>query len=567
MRIPVFGGLRPIKPRDALRDAFAGVTLASMNIPQVLGYTRIAGTPVVTGLYTVLLPLVAFAVFGSSRHLVVAADSATAAIFSSSLSRMATPMSDHYMALVGMVALLTSGLLVLARIFKLGFLADFLSRTALVGFLTGVGVQVGTAMLGDMLGESVASRRTLVQLWQVLQGLPSLDPRLLGLSIFVVACILLGRRFAPNVPVSLIVVVGAIAASAWLHLHARGFPVVGPVPGGLPSLRLPGVTWSETLAVLPVAMSCFVMIIAQSAATSRVYAIRHQERVDENADILGLAAANAAAAVSGAFVVNGSPTQTAMADGAGARSQVAQLVFAGIVVAVLLFLTGPLQYLPRFVLASIVFTIAVGMVDVAGLRSILRESRGEFMLAILTAGAVVAIGVEQGILFAIGFSLVRQVRHSYRAHAMVLVPDASGRWEPEPAQPGLQTEPGLIAYRYGADLFYANADHFADEVRELVEKAPSPVKWLLLDAEAIGSIDLSAAQTVRSLLEELDHKGVRVVLGRVNRYLLSDLRRHRIAAVIGEGRIFPTLHEAIEAIRAGGGLSADPGEARGQGGR
>ena len=152
MRIPVFGGLWPIKPREALRDAFAGVTLASMNIPQVLGYTRIAGTPVVTGLYTVLLPLVAFAVFGSSRHLVVAADSATAAIFSSSLSRMATPASEHYMALVGMVALLTSGLLVLARIFKLGFLADFLSRTALIGFLTGVGVQVGTAMLGDMLG-------------------------------------------------------------------------------------------------------------------------------------------------------------------------------------------------------------------------------------------------------------------------------------------------------------------------------------------------------------------------------------------------------------------------------
>ena len=562
MRIPVFGGLWPIKPRDALRDAFAGVTLASMNIPQVLGYTRIAGTPVVTGLYTVLLPLVAFAVFGSSRHLVVAADSATAAIFSSSLSRMATPMSDHYMALVGMVALLTSGLLVLARIFKLGFLADFLSRTALIGFLTGVGVQVGTAMLGDMLGESVASRRTLVQLWQVLQGLPSLDPRLLGLSIFVVACILLGRRFAPNVPVSLIVVVGAIAAGAWLHLQARGFPVVGPVPGGLPSLRLPGVTWSETLAVLPVAMSCFVMIIAQSAATSRVYAIRHQERVDENADILGLAAANAAAAVSGAFVVNGSPTQTAMADGAGARSQVAQLAFAGIVLVVLLFLTGPLQYLPRFVLASIVFTIAVGMVDVAGLRSILRESRGEFMLAILTAGAVVAIGVEQGILFAIGFSLVRQVRHSYRAHAMVLVPDPSGRWEPEPAQPGLQTEPGLIAYRYGADLFYANADHFADEVRDLVEKAPSPVKWLLLDAEAIGSIDLSAAQTVRSLLEELDHKGVRVVLGRVNRYLLSDFRRQRIAAVIGEGQIFPTLHEAIEAMRAGGGLWPTPARTR-----
>ena len=565
MRIPVFVGLWPIKLRDALRDAFAGVTLASMNIPQVLGYTRIAGTPVVTGLYTVLLPLVAFAVFGSSRHLVVAANSATAAIFSSSLSRMATPASAHYMALVGMVALLTSGLLVLARIFKLGFLADFLSRTALIGFLSGVGVQVGTAMLGDMLGVNVASRRTLVQIWQILQGLPMLDPRLLGLSLFVVACILLGRRFAPNFPVSLIVVVGAIAASAELGLSDRGFAVIGPVPGGLPSLRLPQVTWSETLAVLPVAMSCFVMIIAQSAATSRVYAIRHQERVDENADILGLAAANAAAAVSGAFVVNGSPTQTAMADGAGARSQVAQLVFAGVVLVVLLFLTGPLQYLPRCVLASIVFTIAVGMVDVKGLRGILAESHGEFMLAILTAAAVVAVGVEQGILFAIGFSLVRHVRHSYQAHAFLLIPDASGRWEPAPARPGLVTAPGLIVYRFGADLFYANADRFVDQVRELIEKAPTPVQWLIVDAEAIGDIDLSAAQTLRGLLEDLSRKGVRVVFGRVNRYLLADMQRHRIAAVIGEGRIFPTLHEAIEAVRAEGGLSADPSATKGQG--
>jgi sulfate permease, SulP family len=556
MRIPVFGGLWPIKPKDALRDAFAGLTLASMNIPQVLGYTRIAGTPVVTGLYTVLLPLVAFAVFGSSRHLVVAADSATAAIFASSLSRMAARASAHYMALVGMVALLSAGLLVLARIFKLGFLADFLSRTALTGFLTGVGVQVGVAMLGDMLGVSVASRRTLVQLWQVLQGLSSLDLRLPGVSLFVVACILLGRRFAPKFPVSLVVVIGAIAASAWLHLSDHGFSVIGPVQGGLPSLSLPQVTWSETLAVLPIALSCFVMIIAQSAATSRVYAIRHQERVDENADILGLAAANAAAALSGAFVVNGSPTQTAMADGAGARSQVAQLVFSAIVLLVLLFLTGPLQYLPHCVLASIVFTIAVGMVDVGGLRAILQESRGEFILATLTAAAVVAVGVEQGILFAIGFSLVRQVRHSYEAHSMVLVPDASRRWEPQLARPGLQTVPGLIVYRYGADLFYANADRFADQVHELVEKAPTPVKWLLLDAEAIGNVDLSAAQTIRTLLDHLNRKGVRIVFGRVNPYLLSDLRRHRIAAVIGEGLIFPTLHEAVDAIR-GEGLQLD----------
>jgi MFS superfamily sulfate permease-like transporter len=386
MRLNMLGGLLPFKPREALKDAFAGVTLASMNIPQVLGYTRIAGTPVVTGLYTVLLPLVAFAVFGSSRHLVVAADSATAAIFSSSLSRMAPLASEKYMALVGMLTLLTAGLLLLARVFKLGFLADFLSRTVLVGFLTGVGIQVGIAMLGGMLGVNVISHRTLGQLWEVVRGAPALSPQTTALSIFVVASILLGRRFAPRFPVSLVVVVGTIAASAWFHLSKHGFAVIGPVPGGLPSLKWPDANWRETLDLLPVAGSCFVMIIAQSAATSRVYATIFKERVDEDADILGIAAANAAAAVSGAFVVNGSPTQTAMADQAGARSQVAQLAFAAVVLVVLLFLTGPLQYLPHCVLASIVFTIAVGMVNVQGLSDIRRESPGEFLGAFHRSG-------------------------------------------------------------------------------------------------------------------------------------------------------------------------------------
>ena len=185
-----------------MRDVLAGATLASMNIPQVLGYTRIAGTPVITGLYTVLLPLVAFAAFGSSRHLVVAADSATAAIFSSSLSQMAAPGSEKYMALVGMVALLTAGLLLLAWILKLGFLADFLSRTVLVGFLTGVGIQVGMAMLGDMLGIAVQSHRTLVQAWEIWQGLPRLSIPTLCLSALVAGSILLGDHVAPRLPVT-----------------------------------------------------------------------------------------------------------------------------------------------------------------------------------------------------------------------------------------------------------------------------------------------------------------------------------------------------------------------------
>jgi sulfate permease, SulP family len=538
-----------------MRDVFAGVTLASMNIPQVLGYARIAGMPVVTGLYTVLMPLVAFAVFGSSRHLVVAADSATAVIFSSSLSHMAAPASDKYVALVGMVALLTAGFLLLAWIFKLGFLADFLSRTVLVGFLGGVGFQVGIAMLGDMFGVTVDSRSTPVQVWEILQALPKSNLPTLALSVLVAGAILLGERVAPRLPLSLFAVAGTIAASAAFGFAERGIAVLGPVPGGLPSIGLPGVSWRESLTLLPVAASCFVMIVAQSAATSRAFALHRHERVDEDADILGLAAANAAAAASGAFVVNGSPTQTAMADRAGARSQVAQLVFAGVVLLVLLFLTGPLQYLPRCVLASIVFTIAAGMIDVGALLDIRRESPGEFYLAVVTAAAVVVIGVEQGILLAIALSLFRHVRHSYSPHTIMLAPNAAGRWVPVPAAAGNETEPGLIVYRFNSDLFYANANRFADEVRSLVKRAPTPIRWFIVDAGAITDIDYSAAQSLRDLLDDLAHQGVGMVFARVSPYLRSDMDRHCITVAIGEARIFATLHEAIVAVR-GGALGA-----------
>ena len=555
MRLILFGGLRPFSRGGAVRDAVAGVTLSSMNIPQVLGYARIAGMPVVAGLYTVLLPLVAFSVFGSSRHLVVAADSATAVIFSSSLSDMAVPASEKYVALVGTVALLTAGILFLAWVFKLGFLADFLSRTVLVGFLTGVGVQVGIAMLSDMFGVTVGSHRTLGQAWEILQALPRSNLATVALSLLVAGSILLGNRVAPRLPVSLFAVVGTIAASAAFRFAERGIAVIGPVPGGLPPIGLPDVTWSDVLALLPVAASCFVMIIAQSAATSRAFAQSYHEHVDEDADILGLSAANAVAAVSGTFVVNGSPTQTAMADRAGARSQVAQLVFAGLALLVLLFLTGPLQYLPRCVLGSIVFTIALGMIDIKGMRGIRRESPGEFYLAIGTAAAVVVIGVEQGLLLAITLSLFRHVHHSYSPHTMMLAPNATGRWVSVPATPGKETEPGLIVYRFDSDLFYANANRFAVEVRALVDGAPTPIRWFIVDAGAITDIDYSAGQAIRDLLDDLTRQGIAVVFARVSPYLRSDMDRHRITAAIGETRIFTTLHEAVAAVR-GGALGA-----------
>nr|WP_175801875.1 SulP family inorganic anion transporter [Burkholderia anthina] len=552
-------GILPVHRATAIRDIFAGMSLASMDIPQVLGYARIAGMPAVTGLYTVFLPLIAFACFGASRHLVVAADSATATIFASRLSSMAPAGSADYVALAGMVALLTAAMLLLARIFKLGFLADFLSRTVLVGFLAGVGVQVSIAMLGDMLGLSVPypASRSVAQLDYVITHAVHAHRPTLALAALVVVAILACKRFLPRVPMPMIAVAGSIAASYAFGFSARGIEVLGPVAGGLPPLRWPSVTWQQFLDLVPVAASCFVMIIAQSAAAARVFAQQYGEDVDTNADILGLAAANAAAAVGGAFVVNGSPTQTAMADGAGVRSQIGHLTFAAVVAVVLLFLSSYLQYLPHAVLAGIVFTIALGLINVRSLAAIRKESPGEFTLALITAVSVVTVGVEHGILLAVALSLMRHVRHSYQPHTMVLeAAEGNGRWQPVPSRPGATTAPGLIVYRFGSDLFFANDHLFAAEVTELVDAAPAPLRWFIVDAGAITDLDYSAARTVTDLVKALHARRIGVLFGRVNRYLQADMERHRITEIVGASCIFPTLHQALDAA----GVAATPQE-------
>ncbi len=543
--IRLFKGLPPMNRPAVLRDAMAGVVLASMDIPQLLGYARIAAMPPVTGLYTGLLPAVAFALFGASPSLVVAADSATATIFAGKLTTLADPSSAEYVALAGMTALLTAMMLLIARIFRLGFLADFLSRTVLVGFLAGVGVQVGIAMLGDMLAIPFASRLTTEQAADLASHLSTIDWPVFGLSTIVVATILSFKRFRPHWPVALVAVIISIGASViWGFAH-HGIAVIGPLRVGLPHLRFPSVGWTQALDLLEVAASCFVVVIAQSAATSRAFADRHGDAIDEDADLLGLAAANVAAAMTGAFVVNGSPTQTAMADQAGARSQIAQVTLAVVVVAVLLFLSRWLQYLPRCVLASIVFTIAVSLVNVRELNGIRRESPGEFALAMTTAVVIVVGGVESGILAAIALSLLRHVRHSYRPHTMVVMPNGNGRWEPVPTRDGMETAPGLIVYRFGADLFYANERQFADEVRRLIDAAPHPVHRFVIDASAITDLDYSAGRSVNALCQSLAARGIEVALARVNPYLRADLMRHGVTSVVGEANIYSTLHDAL----------------------
>lgn len=546
----LFQGLLPIQKAAAFRDALAGFTLAAMNVPQALGYTKIAGTPVISGLYTLLLPLLAFAAFGSSRYLVVAADSATAAILATGLAGLAAVNSEHYLALASLVALLTAGFLLLARLFKLGFLSDFLSRTVLVGFLTGVGFQVSIAVLDEMLRVPVSSHQPLGQLLTVIRELPQAHLPTMAVAIGVIAIVQAFRRFAPRLPGALIAVVAAISASAACDFAGHGIDVIGPVSGGLPRLALPPIDMSIITRLLPIAGACFIMIVSQSAVTARAYATRHHQALDGNRDLLGLAAANAAAACSGTFVVNGSPTQTAMVETSGGSSQLAHLSTALVVMLVVLFLTGPLQYLPISALGAIVFTIAIRMVDLKGLDDLRQKSRHEWLLALVTAGAVVVLGVEHGILLAIALSLLDHVRRGYRPHTAIMLRDTADNWRMEPVMPGKHSEPGLVVFWFGADLYYASAGHFCEQVLALVHDSPQPVRWLVVDAGAITGVDYSAGAALKDLHENLRKHAASLAFAHVNADLKANLDRLGLTELIGENRLFDKLRDCVAAYQA-----------------
>jgi len=545
--------LQGILPLDGSRiapDLLAGVTLAALGIPEVMGYTKIIGTPVITGIYTMLLPMLVFVLFGSSRHLVVSADSATAAIVAAALVHVAALESPHYVTLTSVVALAAGGMLLVARVFRLGFLADFLSRTVLVGFLTGVGVQVACGQLHGMLGIEKGGHGLFPTLAFIVAHISATQPLSLGVSAAVLVVIVALERLAPRFPGALLAVAASIVASRTLGWAQHGLAMVGAVPGGLPRLSLPHVTWDELLFLMPVSFSCFVVILAQSAATSRAYALRYQEAFNANVDLVGLSLANAAAGCSGTFVVNGSPTKTAMVVGAGGRSQVSQLGTVAMVLLVLLFLTGPLSELPDAVLSTIVFLVGARLIDVHGLREIRRKAPREFLVAIVTTATVVGVGVEQGILVAMVISLLLHVRRSYRPHTAVVTADPREQWQMEPVGSGRMMEPGLVLYWFGAELFYANAPLFGVEVRKLVESSTAPVRWLVVDASAITGIDFSAGSTLAELHRELSGKGVTLAMTRVGPALRSELDRLGLVALLGAEHLFPSRHECLAAYRA-----------------
>jgi sulfate permease, SulP family len=558
--VRVLEGIRPYESGWLRSDLVAGVTLAALAIPEVMGYTRIAGTPVVSGLYTLVFPVLCFAVLGSSRHLVVGADSATAAILFAGIAGLGIsgvqPGSDEWLALASLSALITGVLLLAARLARLGFLADFISRTVLVGFLTGVGIQVAAGQVGGMLGipkPDVALDRlsgTLVTLWKTLMDLDETSLNTLAVSAGVIAVLVVFERWVIAVPAGLVAVVGAIVLSWAADLQAHDVSILGPVPSGMPDLGLPsGVGWGEVPKLLATSVAMFVVIIAQSAATSRAYAVKYREQFREDDDLVGLGVANLAAGLSSTFVVNGSPTKTEMVDEAKGRTQVAQLTTAACTVVVLLFLTKPLQYLPNAALSAVVFLIGLKLVDLLNLRAIWRTRRDEFWVAATTAAVVVGVGVEQGIILAIVLSILLHVKRHYSPRSWVVVHDSEGRPIEAPPTPGTITEPGLVVYKFGVGIFFANANRMVAQALALVD-VPDPPRWFVLQANAVDDVDFTGGETLAELAEELSDRGIVFALAGVNDAVRAQLDRFGVTERVGEEHLYRNLPAALAAFHS-----------------
>jgi MFS superfamily sulfate permease-like transporter len=489
------------------REVVAGISLAAVGIPISMGVSTVAHMPLAAGLYSMVLPALIYAVFGSSRHLSVSADSASAAILAAGLLAIASGGSSNYVALAGLVAAITGAMLLAARYLKLGFLANFLSRTVLAGFLVGVGIIVAFQQLPKLLGLPSSSATPgpivadVIKEWSQV----SWSTALVGAATLAVLAI--GIRFK-RVPTELVVIIGGILAASVFGLRAAGVASVGSIHAGLPALTIPHVPVGAWPKLIGTSLSLVVVILAQSSSLARAYAVRYDEPFDADHDLVGLGLANLGATITGTYVVNSSVTKTALKDRLGSDSQAASVVAAAVALVAVFTATGLLSKLPVAVLAAVVLWVALGMVHVQTLKELYLQRRDEFIIAVITAVGVIWLGIEYGVLLSIILCLLNHVRHGYNPKNHLITIDEHGHWVMHAVGDRSEIAPGVFLYRFQAALYYANVEKMLDDVRSLcVDDRP---ECICLDFSAITDVDFTSGQTLVEMATYLEARNVRL---------------------------------------------------------
>jgi high affinity sulfate transporter 1 len=546
--IPVSEHMPGYGRRTFRRDALAGLTVAALALPSGMAYAELAGLSPAAGLYALLLPTVVYTFLGSSRQVIVGPEGSIAALVATAVIPLASADPARYASLAALLALMVGGIYLLARLVKLGWVADYFSRAVLVGYIHGVAVFLIIGQLGKLFGLDIAATDPIPQLVEFFREVSGMSTATLIVSIACLGSLLVLRLLAPKIPGPLIVVILAIAASAVLGLQDDGVSIVGPIPAGLPSFALPSMHVRDIVSLLPAALGIFFVGFSDAILTARSFAGKHGQHIRADQELFAFGFANIAAGITQSFSVGASGSRTAVNDQMGGRTQISGLVGAGAIALVLLFLTAPVQYLPKATLGAVIVGASVGLIEPAEWRTLARTHRVEVVIAAITMIGVVAVGVLQALVVAVALSIVDVVRRSATPHDAVLGwVERLGRYADVRLHPSARVVPGVLVYRLDDRLFFANAGYVRGRITEAIVGSPTDVRWLVFDAEALTYIDASGVAALEQVNETLRTGGITFVLARLKGPMRDEFGATGLTDSIGDDRFFATVREAVDA--------------------
>jgi sulfate permease, SulP family len=554
-RLPLVASVRGSDARSLRDDAVAGVLVTAVAVPLSVGFAEVAGVPPVLGLYTCLLPMVGFALLGSSRHVKLGLDAASAAMFAAALAPLAVTVGSdttRYLSLVALLTLLVGLFTLTAGLLRLGVIGDLLSLPVLVGYQTGIAVSVVIGQLPKLLGYAADGGNDLALAVDVLRNLGTTSATTLAVGATTLAAARLLRRRWPTLPAALLVLCAATAVSALLDLRAHGVAVVGDLPSGLPSLGLPAVTWDDVLTLAGPAAGIALVTSADVIVTSRSFATRLRYQVSPSQDLVGLGAANLLSGLTGGLSTSASYARTAISERTGSRTQLSSVVAALAMAAVLVSLTGPIALVPRAVLAAVVVDAVLGLVDTAGFRRLWHGRRAELAVAAFTTGGVLLLGLLPTLAVAVVWTVGLFLRRLVSAEDAVLGRrEGSPDWQDVGRVTDAHPVPGLLLFRWDAPLFFANAGAFRTRLlsRLAEAEAAGPVAWVVVDGAAISELDLSAVAELETLADDLASRGITTAVVESSGAERDLLERTGFAAADRPGLLFDDLDAAVKAYQ------------------
>ena len=531
------------------RDLVAAIVLSALLVPQGMAYAELAGLPAITGLYTTVVCLVAYAVFGPSPYLVLGPDSSLGPIIAAIILPIAAGSEEQAVALAGMLALLVGVVAVGAGVARLGFISDLLSQPVRLGYMAGLAATIVVSQLPDLFGFDIDGGNIVADIQEFVRGLDQTNVYALGIGLLALGIVVGLRHVRPRVPGILVAVVITMVVSALLDLASRGVDVVGVLPQGFPTPSIPAVDLADLPLLIGGAIGITLVAIGDTISVSSGFAARRGSDVDTDQEIVAIGAANVAAGLFTGFPVSTSSSRTAVADQAGAKSQLTGLAAAGLVLAMLLFVPGLFQTLPVPVLAAVIILAGAALLDVPGLSRLWQVRRSDFGIAVICFLGVALVGVLEGIVVAVMVSVAEIFIRAWRPHWALLgkPADVAGYHDVE-RHPDAERIPGLVILRWDAPLFFANSSLFRDTVRRIIATTEPRPRWVLVAAEPITDVDTTAAAMLVRLDEELNAEDIHLAFAELKDPVRDKLLRYSIHETIDPAHFYPTVRVAVEAF-------------------